>query len=119
MIINGAREGPYITEDLHSVIPANAYGVQAYAYGVLQVHADDAQVLSDIQLDDLRFFNARSTFIFQAWNTFHACTTMANIKDVLEQMSGIDHVFLLVLHAAYANYDVDFAVTFGQVKQAF
>ena len=52
-------------------------------------------------------------------DTFHACTTMSDIQDVLEQMTGIDHVFLLVLHAAYANYDVDFTVTFGQAKAAF
>jgi hypothetical protein len=80
---------------------------------VLQVHSDDAQVLSEVQLDDLRFFSARSTFIFQAWDTFHACTTMSDIQDVLEQMTGMD------LHAAYANYDVDFTVTFGHAKAAF
>lgn len=44
---------------------------------------------------------------------------MSDIKDVLEQMSGIDLIFLLFLHAAYANYDVDFTVTFGQAKAAF
>ena len=119
LIRHGVRKGPYVTKDLHSVIPASAYGAQAEAYGLLQVHADDAQVLSDEQLDDLRFFNARATFLFQVWNTFHACTSMSDIKHVLEQMSGIDHVFLLVLHAAYANYDVDFTVTFGQAKSAF
>ena len=83
------------------------------------MHEDDAQVLSAVQLDDLRFFSARSEFIFQAWDTFHACTSIYDIQKVLEQMSGVDLVFLLVLHAAYANYDIDFAVSFGQAKAAF
>ena len=87
LISDGVRKGPYVTKDLHSVIPASAYGAQADAYGLLQAHADDAQVLSDEQLDDLRFFNARATFLFQAWDTFHACTSMSDIKHVLEQMS--------------------------------
>jgi hypothetical protein len=119
LIVDGIREGPYITGDMHSIIPANDYKAQADAYGVLQVHADDAQVLTDIELDDLRFFNTRSILIFQAWDTFHACTSIVDILGVLEQMSRIDLSFLLVLHAAYANYDVNFKVTFGQAKQAF
>ena len=109
---DGTREGPYVTGDLHStqlvLEPAR-----------LQVHDDDAQLLSAVQLDDLCFFSARSEFIFQVWDTFHACTNISDVKAVLELMSGDDHVFLLVLHAAYANYDIDFAVSFGQAKAAF
>ena len=119
LIVDGIREGPYITGDMHSIIPADDYQAQAIAYGVLQVHADDAWVLTESELDDLRFFNTRSILIFHAWDTFHACTSLDDIKGVLEQMSRIDLSFLLVLHAAYANYDVNFTVTFGQAKQSF
>ena len=56
---------------------------------MLQGHADDAQVLSEVQLDDLRFFSARSEFIFQAWDTFHACATISDVKTVLELMAGV------------------------------
>jgi hypothetical protein len=102
LIVDGIREGPYITGDMHSIIPADDYQAQAIAYGVLQVHADDAWVLTESELDDLRFFNTRSILIFHAWDTFHACTSLDDIKGVLEQMSRIDLSFLLVLHAAYA-----------------
>ena len=108
----GVREGPYVTCDLHSK-------QLVHETPGLQVHGDDAQMLSAVQLDDLRFFSARSEFIFQVWDTFHACTNISDVKKVLELMSGDDHVFLLVLHAAYANYDIDFSLSFGQAKAAF
>ena len=109
---DGVREGPYVTGDRNST-------QLAHMDAMLQVHEDDAQVLSAVQLDDLRFFSARSEFIFQVWDTFHACANISDVKNVLELMSGNDLVFLLVLHAAYANYDIDFAVSFGQAKAAF
>ena len=78
LIVDGTREGPYITGDMHSIISANDYKAQADTYGVLQVHADDAQILTDQESDDLHFFNTRSILIFQAWDTFHACASIAN-----------------------------------------
>ena len=109
---NGIREGPYVTGDLHSMQLAHT-GI------MLQSHADDAQVLSAVQMEDLRFFSARSEFIFHAWDTFHACTAISDVKTVLELMAGDELVFLLVLYAAYANYDIDFSMSFGQAKAAF
>ena len=78
---DGVREGPYVTGDLHST-------QMVHMTAMLQVHEDDAHMLFAVQLDDLRFFSVRSEFIFQLWDTFHACTNISDVKNVLEQMSG-------------------------------
>lgn len=101
--------GPVITDDLHGTLSIDNYQP-------LLPHVDDATPLCDSDRAERQHFDVRSELLFRKWNTFHQCKSLDEIKLLLETMSVEDHLTLVELHAAYANYDVDVHSSFGEAK---